>query len=327
MPADAKAAAVSSRATEVGANQTSGVIHNIGYRRYDAERLGRGAILRALTWHSLRSAFGIGRGAKAKIFPALLFGLMCLPAAVNAVALATNPGGAPIVGYDSYVPSLRTVVMLIFVAIEAPNLVSADLRNHTLPLYFARPIHRLDYPVAKLVAFLLACLLMVEIPLILLWIGIASQAHGASGVWEQTLRLGPGLLYGAAWAVLLASIALLLASTTGKRVFAMCAIGIPLFFSWIVANVLAHVGAQAFGPVAAGQPSALASLAGLISPFTLLGGLLRWLQGNPAIGPSYHPLQPTTIGSYGPVYGVLFVVLTIAAIAGLIGRYRKVGVA
>jgi ABC-2 type transport system permease protein len=327
VPADARAAEVSSGVAESGATQTSGVIHNIGYRRYDAGRLGRAAIVRALIWHSLRSAFGIGRGAKAKIFPAVLFGLICLPAAVNAVALHTNPAGPPIVGYDSYIPSLRTVVMLIFVAIEAPNLVSADLRNHTLPLYFARPIHRIDYPVAKLVAFVLACLAMVEIPLILLYIGIISQQHGASAIWEQTLRLGPGLLYGAAWAVLLASIGLLLASTTGKRVFAMCAIGIPLFFSWIVANVLGHVGEQAFGPAGLGQPSALASLAGLISPFTLLGGLLRWAQGNPAIGPAYHPLQPTTIGNYGPVYGVVFVVLAVAAIAGLIGRYRKVGVA
>lgn len=329
MPADAQAAAGqlgSAVSSNNGGIDSAGVIHNIGYRRYDDVRLGRPAIVRALIWHSLRSAFGIGRGAKAKIFPALLFALICLPAAVNAVALATNPGGSPIVGYDSYIPSLRTVVMLIFVAIEAPNVVSADLRNHTLPLYFARPIHRIDYPVAKLVAFVLACLAMVEIPLILLYLGIVSQQHGVSQVWEQTLRLGPGLLYGAAWAVLLASIGLLLASTTGKRVFAMCAIGIPLFFTWILATVLGHVGEQAFGP-GSGQPSGLASLAGLISPFTLLGGLLRWLQGNPPISPAYHPLQPTTIGTYGPVYGLLFAVLTVAAIAGLIGRYRKVGVA
>ena len=331
MPADAQAAAgqFGSAATESnnGAIDSAGVIHNIGYRRYDDVRLGRAAIVRALIWHSLRSAFGIRRGAKAKIFPALLFALICLPAAVNAVALATNPHSSPIVGYDDYIPSLRTVVMLIFVAIEAPNLVSADLRNHTLPLYFARPIHRIDYPVAKLVAFVLACLAMIEIPLILLYLGIVSQQHGASQVWEQTLRLGPGLLYGAAWAVLLASIGLLLASTTGKRVFAMCAIGIPLFFSWILAHVLAQVGVQAFSAAGVGQPSALASLAGLISPFTLLGGLLRWLQGNPAIGPAYHPLQPTTIGNYGPVYGLLFAGLIVAAIAGLIVRYRKVGVA
>jgi ABC-2 type transport system permease protein len=329
VPADAQAAIgqPGPAATQGGTNGGGGVIHNIGYRRYEGSRLGRPAIVRALIWHSLRSAFGLGRGAKAKIFPAVLFGLICLPAAVNAVALHTDPSAPPIVGYDGYIPSLRTVVMLIFVAIEAPNLVSTDLRNHTLPLYFARPIHRIDYPVAKLVAFVIACLAMIEIPLILLYIGIVSQEHGASQIWEQTLRLGPGLLYGAAWAVLLAGIGLLLASTTGKRVFAMCAIGIPLFFTWILANVLTHVGEQAFGPAGFGQPSALTSLAGLISPFTLLGGVLRWAQGNPAIGPAYHPLQATTIGSYGLVYGVLFVVLTVVAIAGLIARYRKVGVA
>jgi ABC-2 type transport system permease protein len=331
VPADAQAAAGQLGSAVTNGNNggidSAGVIHNIGYRRYDDVRLGRPAIVRALIWHSLRSAFGIGRGAKAKIFPALLFALICLPAAVNAVALATNPGSTPIVAYDGYIPSLRTVVMLIFVAIEAPNVVSADLRNHTLPLYFARPIHRIDYPVAKLVAFVLACLAMVEIPVVLLYLGIVSQQHGASQVWEQTLRLGPGLLYGSAWAVLLASIGLLLASTTGKRVFAMCAIGIPLFFTWILATVLGHVGEQAFGPAGIGQPSALASLAGLISPFSLIGGLLRWLQGNPPISPAYHPLQATTIGNYGPVYGLLFVVLTVAAIAGLIVRYRKVGVA
>ncbi|MGH3304360.1 MAG: hypothetical protein ACRDOK_22315 [Streptosporangiaceae bacterium] len=303
----------------------SGVIHNIGYRRYDAERLGRARIVLALTWHSFRAAFGLGRGAKAKVFPALLFALLCLPAAVNAVALATRPGAGPIVGYDGYIPSLRTVAMLIFVALEAPNLVSTDLRNHTLPLYFARPIHRIDYPVAKLTAFVLACLALVEIPLLLLYIGNVTQVHGAHQVWAQTLQLGPGLLYGAAWAVLLASIGLLLASATGKRVFAICAIGIPLFLSYIVAQVLMHVGSQAYGPAGPGEPSALASLAGLISPFTLLGGLLRWLEAPPGPGTIVR-LQQTIVGHYGPVYGVVFAALTLAAVGGLIGRYRKVGV-
>jgi ABC-2 type transport system permease protein len=305
----------------------AGVIHNIGYRRYDAARLGRAAIVRALIWHSFRAAFGIGRGAKAKIFPVLVFALLCLPAVVNAVVLATNPGSQPIVGYDSYVPSLRTVAVLIFVALQAPNLVSADLRSHTLPLYFARPIHRIDYPVAKVTAFVLACLALIEIPVILLYLGIVSQQHGPSQVWAQTRALGPGLLYGAAWAILLGSIALLLASTTGKRVFAICATGIPLFFSWILASVLSHVGEQAYGPVAYGQPSALASLAGLLSPFTLLGGVLRWFQGSQSSGPQIHVFQQTTIGTYGAVYGLVFVLVTVWAIGGLILRYRKVGVA
>jgi ABC-2 type transport system permease protein len=310
------------------AADSGGVIHNIGYRRYDAARLGRAAIVRALIWYSFRSAFGIGRGAKAKIFPILLFVVMCLPALVNAIGLALNPGSSPAVGYDNYTPQVRVVAMLIFVALEAPNLVSNDLRNHTLPLYFARPISRLDYPLAKLIAFLLALLWMIEIPLLLLYLGTATQVHGASQVWEQTLQLGPGLLYGAAWAVLLASIGLLLASTTGKRVFAICAIGIPLFFSYILANVLAHIGQQSFGPIAVGQPSALTSLAGLISPFTLLGGVLRWLQKAPAPGgPPVREVMQTTVGNFGSLYGAVFLVLTVAAIVGLIARYRNVGVA
>jgi ABC-2 type transport system permease protein len=304
-----------------------GVIHNIGYRRYEADRLGRAQIVRALIWHSFRAAFGIGRGAKAKIFPVLLFALLCLPAAVNAVALATNAGSQPIVGYDDYVPSLRTVAVLIFVALQAPVLVSSDLRSHSLPLYFARPISRLDYPVAKLVAFVLACLALIELPLVLLYLGIVSQQHGASQVWAQTRALGSGLLYGAAWAILLASISLLLASLTGKRVFAICATGIPLFLSWIIASVLMQVGEQAYGPAGFGQPSALASLAGLLSPFTLLGGVLRWFQGPTAQLFRHRVFQQTTIGQYGSVYGLVFLILTVAAIAGLIARYRKIGVA
>jgi ABC-2 type transport system permease protein len=304
-----------------------GVIHNIGYRRYDGERLGRGRIVLALTWHSYRTAFGLGRGGKAKVFPALLLALLCLPAAVNAVALATSHGRSSLVSYDAYIPALRTVAMLIFVALEAPNLVSSDLRNHTLPLYFARPIHRLDYPVAKLTAFFLACLTMIEIPELLLYIGNVSQVHGADQAWEQTLRLLPGLLYGAAWAVLLASLGLLLASATGRRVFAICAIGVPLFFSYILAHALAHAGQQAFGPVAPGQPSALTSLAGLISPFTLLGGVLRWLQAPRGVRVPAQMLQATTVGHYGAVYGAVFAALTLAAIGGLIVRYRRVGVA
>jgi ABC-2 type transport system permease protein len=321
--ADAQAA----RGQLAPAADGGGVIHNIGYRRYEAERLGRAQIVRALIWHSFRAAFGIGRGAKAKIFPVLVFALLALPAAVNAVALATNPGSQPIVGYDDYVPSLRTVAVLVFVALQAPALVSSDLRSHSLPLYFARPISRIDYPVAKLVAFVLACLALIEIPLILLYLGIVSQQHGPSQVWAQTRALGSGLLYGSAWAILLASISLLLASTTGKRVFAICATGIPLFFSWILASVLMQVGEQAYGPAGFGQPSALASLAGLLSPFTLLGGVLHWLQGPSAQRLGRHVFQQTTIGHYGAVYGLVFVLLTAAAIVGLIARYRKIGVA
>src|SRR5215475_13804639 len=113
----------------------------------DGPRLGRAGIIRALYWHSLRSAFGIGRGVRAKIVPILTFAIMCLPAVVNAVAAAR--GGGRVIPYDTYLFQLRGLVMVIFVAAQAPELVSRGLRSHVLPLYLYRPMRRLDYPLAK----------------------------------------------------------------------------------------------------------------------------------------------------------------------------------
>jgi ABC-2 type transport system permease protein len=291
----------------------AGVIHDIGYRHYEGPRLGRAAIIRALGWHSLRSAFGIGRGAKAKIIPVIAFVLMCLPAVVNAISLATHGGQA--VEYDTYVFQLRVLIMIIFIAAQAPELVSRDLRSHVLPLYFSRPLHRLDYPLAKLGAFILACLALLEIPLLLLYLGSISQTHGGGAIWDQTRALIPGLLVGLAWAVLLASIGLALASLSGRRAYATGSIAICFFLSWALAGLLRGVTAAG----GAGTAGAGARLSGLVSPFTVLDGLRQWLGGT-SPGPLPRP------GDLGPVYGVLFVLMLAAAVGGLAVRYRKAGI-
>ena len=324
----------------MSADAAGSVIHDIGYRRYTGQRLGRARIVSALAVQSLRSAFGIGRGAKAKIFPILLFVMMCLPAIVSIAAMALNPHQGRLFSYDTYQPALRALVLLVFVALQAPNLVSGDLRYHTLPLYFARPISRTDYPIAKLIGFTAACLAMIEIPLLILWVGTISQVHGASAVWHQTRALGPGLLYGLAWSVLLASIGLVLASSTGKRVFSICAVAVPLFITWILATVLSHIGLQIFKPASGGTPPALASLAGLINPFAVMGGIAEWFGSAPKViyaraalagrgpgpGPGPGPLV-NLVGHFGPLYGVMFLIMLAVAIGGLLVRYRKVGIA
>ncbi len=292
----------------------AGVIHDIGYRHYEGPRLGRPAIIRALAWYSLRSAFGIGRGAKAKIIPVIAFAVMCVPAVVNTVAVAGGRG--QLVDYDTYIFQLRVFIMIIFVAAQAPELVSRDLRSHVLPLYFSRPLRRLDYPLAKLGAFILACLALLEIPLLLLYLGSISQAHGGGAIWDQTRALIPGLLVGLAWAVLLASIGLALASLSGRRAYATGSIAICFFLSWALADLLRGV-AEAGG---AGTAGAGARLSGLVSPFTVLDGLRQWLGGI-----SRTPLPPP--GDFGPLYGVMFVLMLAAAAGGLAVRYRKAGVA
>ncbi len=301
---------------EHGALPTSGgVIHDIGYRHYAGPRLGRPAIVRALVWHGLRSSAGIGRGAKAKIIPVIAFVVMCLPAVANAVAVAQ--GGHRLVPYDTYLFQLRVLIMIIFVAAQAPELVSRDLRSHVLPLYFCRPLRRLDYPLAKLTAFIVACLALIEIPLLLLYLGTIAQAAGPGAIWEQTRALIPGLLVGVLWAVLLAAIGLALASLSGRRAYATGSIAIYFFLTWILAGLLGAIGGGR-GPLTggAGPAAAGARLAGLVSPFTTVDGVRQWLGGT-----SRGPIPPP--GGYGPLYGAMFLLLLAAALGLLAARYRK----
>jgi ABC-2 type transport system permease protein len=297
------------------------VIHDLGYRRYEGQRLARPGIIRALYWHSLRSAFGIGRGAKAKIVPIITFVIMCLPAVANAVAVAQS--GRRAIPYDTYLFQLRVLIMIIFIAAQAPELVSRDLRSHVLPLYFSRPLRRLDYPLAKILAFVTACLAMIEIPLLFLYLGTVTQDHGWSAIWHETRAFIPGLLVGFMWAVLLASIGLFLASLSGRRAYSTGTIAIFFFLTWILAGLLYSIST---GPVRGPQPVGEAAattgarLSGLVSPFTVLDGVRQWLGGT-----TRGPIPPP--GHYGPLYGAMLLVLLALALTGLVVRYRKAGVA
>jgi ABC-2 type transport system permease protein len=288
----------------------AGVIHDLGYRRYDGPRLGRAQIVRALTGHSFRSAFGIGRGVKAKIIPALACVAILLPAFVN--AFAVTRGNPRLFGYDVYVPQLRVVVVTIFIAAQAPELVSRDLRSHVLPLYFSRPIRRGDYPLAKYIALTAALLLLIEVPLLVTYVGTISSAGSAgTTVLKETRALIPGLGVGLMWAVLMAAVGLVLASLTGRRAYATGIVAISCFLTWTVSELLIQ---------AEGGPTSIstgARIAGLFSPFNLLDGVRIWLGGT-------SPGEDANPGHFGPLYGVVAVLLLAACLGGLAARYRKV---
>jgi ABC-2 type transport system permease protein len=217
-----------------------------------------------------------------------------------------------VVDYGTYTFPLRVIVLTIFVAVQAPELLSRDIRSRVLPLYFSRPMHRGDYPLAKLAAFTLACLALIDLPLVLLYLGNIVSASGGSNVWLQTRQLAGGLAVGLMWAVLLAAISLALASLSGRRAYATGIVAIFFFLTFTLAQLVYQIGqhAGAAGP----------RLAGLLSPYYVLDGIRQWLGGRVA-GPIAAP------GGYGPVYGVMFLLLLAASGAILAARYRKAALA
>jgi len=298
-----------------------GVIHDLGYQRYDGPRLGRQRIVAALAWHSFRSAFGFGRGAKAKIVPVIVMIAICLPAIVNAFAMSR--GNPRVVDYDSYTPVLRNLIMTVFVAVQAPELVSRDLRNRVLPLYFSRPIKPGDYPLAKYLGFTAACLAVLEVPLLLLYVGSVVNVHGGAAVWAQTRALIPGLLLGVMWAVSLAAISLFLASLSARRGLATGAVAIVFLLTYTLAEILLQVETQSAvnaGPRAPGGEPLVTlgeKVAGLFSPFTLFDGVRRWLGGT-----SFGDNVPK-VGAFGAVYALVLIVIVGLCLYGLAARYRR----
>ena len=125
------------------AGSEQGVIHDIGYRHYKGRRLGRRYVTRSLLIDSLRGAYGLGRSARSKVMPVLLGALMCLPAVVIVVVVNTTGADRLPLAYTDYAFRLQTVVA-IFIAAQAPQCVSRDLRLHTKPLYLSRAPLRID---------------------------------------------------------------------------------------------------------------------------------------------------------------------------------------
>ena len=95
----------------------TGAIHDIGYRHYDGPRLGPTYIARSLFVHSLRGAFGLGRSARTKVMPMLLFAVMILPALIiAAVAIFTDADELPL-EYTAYAVNLQ-IIVAIFVGVS-----------------------------------------------------------------------------------------------------------------------------------------------------------------------------------------------------------------
>jgi ABC-2 type transport system permease protein len=285
-------------------------IHNIGYRSYDGPRLGRAYARRSLYSQSLRGAYGLGRSVKSKVLPMLLFVVICVPAAIMvAVAVATKAKELP-VDYTRYAIIMQAVISL-YVASQAPQSVSRDLRFKTVPLYFSRPIETADYVRAKFAALASALFVLTAAPLLVLYAGALLAKLDFA---DQTEGFGQGIVSVALLSLLFAGIGLVIASATPRRGFGIAAVIAVLTISYGAVSTLQAI---------AEAQNSTGSIAwiGLFSPVTLIDGVQSAFLGATSAFP----------GGVGPTHaeGVVYVLVLLGLIAASYGllmrRYRKVG--
>ncbi len=287
--------------------EQAGTIYDIGYRRYDGPRLGRRGAFGAIVAAGLRASFGLGRSGRSKIIPwgAVILGL--LPAAV-AVAIRVLVGDiVDLYSYENYVWGIGGLLP-IFMAAQAPELVVNDLRHRVLPLYFSRPIGRLDYVAAKLVALSLALLSLTLLPVLILFLGRVLAAEDLIGAFGDEIGALPAIVgSGVIHAVALASLGLAICSLAARRAYAAGAVLAVFLIGGVISGTLEEVG------------GGLEAYAPFTNPLAILDGTREWLFGG-AVAES----PVTRAGVPLEVYGLASVFLLAGSLAVLAIRYRRV---
>lgn len=286
-----------------------GSIYDLGYRHYDGARLGRRHAVRALYAESLRAAFGLGRGAVAKVIPAALIFIAAVPALIQLVVSAVVPGEAEVFAHDDYY-SVIAFVLGLYCAAVAPDLAGRDQRNRALTLYFSRAIERNDYAFAKLAAMTTAMLLITLGPQTLLLVanGLAAEDFGRylRESWDLVPPIVGTALLGSA---LIASIGVAISAQTPRRAFATVGVVVAFIIPLVVAGILVNeidTAATHYGV--------------FLSPLDLLAGVSNWAFREPF--PPDSTVQ--NAGFEGWAYLIAALAVTCGATLVVVRRYRRV---
>ena len=207
---------------------TGGTVFDIGYQRYTGEREGRGRAWRGVFRDGLRIALGLGRGGRAKVLPWLFIGLLSAIGTVMAlIAGAANlmrgDGAAERMNLPTHgdLYGIASIVLYVFGALVAPELLCRDRREGVIQLYLVRPLTGGDYVAARWAAFLSVMIAAAWLPQIILFLGLSMGAR-EPGAYLQAhwLDVPRFLLAGVAMASFITSLAMMTASFTTRRAYA-----------------------------------------------------------------------------------------------------------
>ena len=220
-------------------NQLQGEVFDLGYQRYDGPREGRSRARKAMYWDGVRTVLGISRGGKAKALPALLFIGAMLPAVVFVIILSfASEAEAFLPGPGDYYEVI-SLLMFIFGAIMAPELLSPDRKDRVLDLYLVRPITSSDYVFARVLAFFTVVLALAYSGQIVLQIGLIMTApepfEQIKDNWQDIPRfMAAGVLV----AAFITVVPMAVAAFTTRRAYASAFIIGLFMITWVMANIL-----------------------------------------------------------------------------------------
>jgi ABC-2 type transport system permease protein len=196
-----------------------GAVYDRGYRPYDGVRGGRAATRWALWRLTVRRALGLRRSWRQKVLPWSLLALATIPAAIDlGIRYATRD--TPLGEIDYNFLTFRDYVgvsniLLLFVAVTAPDVICPDRHDRVLPLIFARPLTGDDYVLAKVGGIFSLVFGFAFLPQVVLYIGqmllfddgaIEYLGGHLGEIWQVPLAVAIVALYYAVIAVALASL-------------------------------------------------------------------------------------------------------------------------
>lgn len=253
--------------------RATGSIYDLGYRHYDGVRLGRSHAVAAIYFQGLKGAFGIGRRTSSKIIPIALAVIVLIPAAVQLGIAALAPRDVSVIKPENYF-GFVDIVLALFCAAVAPELVGRDQRTRTLSLYFSRSLRRSDYAAAKFAALVTSLLIVMLVPQVLLFGGSALASSDSWAYMQDNWRqVAPIVGSGLAIGIFMGSISLVIAAQTPRRAYATG--GVLAFFV-----ILRAVGGILTGTLSGDYQR----YSVLLDPFIILRGLASWFFRSPGEG-------------------------------------------
>ena len=200
-------------------SQAQGEIYDLGYQHYEGPRGGRAQAVTSLWVNSFRTTLGLGRGARAKILPALMSLFVIAPPTVFLVISAVVRVGQPASHADFY--EALAILLLLFSAIMAPELLIPDRRNSVTTLYLVRPLTAFDYVAARWSAFLTVVLAVTLVSQVVV-LGANLLLVPAPGEYlrDNWLDIPRFMLAGGIIAVFVTTIPMAVSAFTERRAYA-----------------------------------------------------------------------------------------------------------